>query len=302
MISSQVTVQKNRLLTSSAVIALITLLFASACKLFNALNTQYIGNNYIPPATGFIFIVIALMYCGVVLLSSRQSFFAQVLQRLALVYSCLWLLAFLTDSVQYTPFPEIDKWLLQLDSHLYFNTNQALNWLFHYPKLVSLLTYAYAFLQIELLGFFLILVVINHPQKLHESLFLLLSTALIGFAFYYFFPTIAPAGVISNHHFYKEQLDTSLKFKQIHQHLTPTTIEGGLIGMPSFHCIWALICQYYVRDWPYVWWGLLPFNSLLLIACVLLGWHYLVDVLAGIALFYLCLYMMKCKSTAILEK
>ncbi len=54
--------------------------------------------------------------------------------------------------------------------------------------------------------------------------------------------------------------------------------------MPSFHTIWALLCVYLLRDWKYPFIVLGLINSLLIIACVLLGWHYLSDVLVGVLL------------------
>jgi len=116
----------------------------------------------------------------------------------------------------------------------------------------------------------------------HEFYFLLLVSMIIGFVFYYFFPTMAPSSVIDSPYFLEEQRATALKFSQIHHYLQPTTIEGGLIAMPSFHVIWAYLCLYALRGWPILCGILFPVNCLLALACILLGWHYPIDLVGSI--------------------
>lgn len=55
-----------------------------------------------------------------------------------------------------------------------------------------------------------------------------------------------------------------------------------MISFPSFHVIWAWLCLYLVRQWRWVFILLLTMNFVLMVSCVLLGWHYCID-LAGSA-------------------
>jgi membrane-associated phospholipid phosphatase len=123
--------------------------------------------------------------------------------------------------------------------------------------------------------------------------FYLLCTALIGFGFYYFFPTTAPASVFNHSLFFQEQIDTGLKFKQIHQFMSPTTNNGGLIALPSFHMIWAILCVNLIKKWtiPYV--VLSIVNLLLISSCVLLGWHYITDIVGGLIVLLISYYLFK---------
>ncbi|HAT8115747.1 TPA: PAP2 family protein, partial [Legionella pneumophila] len=127
---------------------------------------------------------------------------------------------------------------------------------------------------------------------LKDYYFLLLCTTLMGFSYYYFFPTTAPASELQSSLFAPEQIATGLKFHQIHNHIQPTTIEGGLIALPSFHTIWAILCVYLIKDWFIPCLLLSIINVLLILSCVLLGWHYPIDILAAIILVGLSYYLL----------
>jgi membrane-associated phospholipid phosphatase len=58
---------------------------------------------------------------------------------------------------------------------------------------------------------------------------------------------------------------------------------AGLVTMPSFHAVLAVLCA--LACWPLRWlrWPAMVYNAVMLVATVRAGGHYLVDVLAGIA-------------------
>jgi membrane-associated phospholipid phosphatase len=118
------------------------------------------------------------------------------------------------------------------------------------------------------------------------------SSLLIGFIVYYFFPTTAPASVLHSDYFIKEQLATGLKFTQIHQYIQPTTLDGGLIAFPSFHVIWAWLCLYLIRSWFVVFYVFLFINILLIFSCVMLGWHYFLDIILSFLILLFCHYLL----------
>ncbi len=271
---------------------ILIFIFAIICQLYNYYHTHYIGNPYLPTYAHPIILYLCLIYSGVSVTFGPSHYVTKTSKRAIAVYLCLWVLVLLTDSVQYTPFKPIDHLLYQADQLLFFDTQRTLAWVFEHPAITKLLTYSYAFLEIEMVLLFLCLIVINDNQCLKETLFLLLSTALIGFSLYYFFPTLAPASILKSPYFFKEQLDTGIKFTQIHHYVYPSTMEGGMIALPSFHCIWALITQRYTKRWPYIWWLLLPINTLLITACVALGWHYLIDIIFSCLIYSLIVFLL----------
>ena len=61
----------------------------------------------------------------------------------------------------------------------------------------------------------------------------------------------------------------------------PTTNEGGLIALPSFHAIWAMLSVYLFKEWPVACFSLLSINIVLVASCILLGWHYPLDILGA---------------------
>lgn len=273
--------------------ALFIFLFSSAAIAINNTVTHYIGNQYVPYEQYYLIVPLILMLAGSYLMTDWDSIFTNLMKRTIFLYLFLCLLIFFTTAIQYTPFSPIDSALKQIDGFLLVDTNALLNWVYQHPLLSDLLTLSYAALNWELVFVFCLIVLTNDEKSSYEFYFIMLFTALIGFVFYYFFPTLAPASLIQNNHFFKQQYDTALKFHEIHQHMKPSTLEGGLIAMPSFHSIWALLCQYYLRRWPLLWFIALPLNALILVACVLLGWHYLVDILAAASLVGLSIFILK---------
>jgi membrane-associated phospholipid phosphatase len=194
------------------------------------------------------------------------------------------LIALATNAVQLTPFSPIDMYIVRFESKLNINMVRILEWTNTYPGFKDLLNVIYNSIHYQMSIIPLVIIVSGRFYLLREYYFLLLVTAIIGFAFYYFFPTTAPASIISSSLFSPEQTATGYKFNQIHNHINPTTKEGGLIALPSFHTIWAIFCVYLLKEWMIPCIILLVINVLLITSCVLLGWHYPIDILGGLIL------------------
>ncbi len=148
----------------------------------------------------------------------------------------------------------------------------------------QLLEFIYDSLAYQMCFLPLVLILLGRFERMKEYYFSCFLLPLWALVFTIFFLLTAPASVISSPFFSPYQMATGLKFQQIHHHVTPTTREGGLIAFPSFHTIWALLNVYLLKEWLIPCLFLLVLNMLLLISCVLLGWHYLIDVLGGIIL------------------
>lgn len=61
----------------------------------------------------------------------------------------------------------------------------------------------------------------------------------------------------------------------------------GFIGLPSFHVIWAWLCLYLIRSWRIAFFLLMPINGLIVLACILLGWHFPTDLLGSLVVLLL---------------
>jgi hypothetical protein len=285
----------NNRLTKYTLILAITVVFLSLCVLsLNYFIYQYPGNNYFPANFLSTSLLLVLIGAGFHIALGHHSRISTTIREFIYCYIIFSIIALASNAAQYSPFQPIDNLLIIIDNYMFFNNVSLLNILQNHPRLVHLLDIIYGSLSVQLFIIPVFCIVLQNTKRLREFYFLMLLTTLIGFTFYYFWPTIGPASAYNNPVFSPSQFATGLKFNQIRNHISPTTIDGGLIAMPSFHVIWAWYCVYLVIDYKYLFWPLLVINCILTIACVILGWHYLIDIIASMILIALC-HIFLCK-------
>jgi hypothetical protein len=290
-------VQLTRLITSKirapalltrhiffCVVALLFFCLSALALRLNTTHTHYVGNNYFPTNIIQVSTASLLIYLGFCLQYHTSHHLTQRVKEVFFFLGCMALMILGTNAMQYTPFPPIDHQILRWSEWMHVDFSLMMTWSHAHPTLYHIMEWIYNSLTYQLTYLPLILIVLGRFERLHEYYFLLLFTALIGFSFYYFFPTTAPASVINSPYFTEAQHATELKFQQIHRHIQPSTREGGMIALPSFHVIWAWLCVWLVRDWWWVFSPLLLLNISMVISCVLLGWHYILDVIASIVI------------------
>ncbi|ASQ45991.1 phosphatase PAP2 family protein [Legionella clemsonensis] len=265
----------------SVVSAFILGVLASVALAVNYFIYKFPGNNYFPPNTMLIALLLFLGFLGSYIQFGKASIVVKMTRELIYYFLVMSMIAFATNAVQYTPFTPVDEILIELEAALNINIVAIVGWTQRYPLLTQILVYIYDSLPYQMSVLPLIAIVIRKFSYLREFYCLLLISALLGFTIYYFYPTLAPATVLKSELFSSAQYATGIKFQEIHQHIPPSTIEGGMIAFPSFHAIWAWLCLYLMRWSRFIFLLLLPINSLLIVSCVLLGWHYPVDLLAS---------------------
>lgn len=204
------------------------------------------------------------------------------LRSLAWLYSVFLIITLATNAVQLTPYPPIDTSIVAFERYFGLNLLDIVIWANAHPLLGSVLSFAYATLNYQIAILPIIAIFLGLHEELYEYFVLMLLTMLFGFSFYYFFPTTAPASVFAQEYFRDVQIATGLKFWQIHQHIPPETDNGGLIALPSFHVIWAWLGMNMLRKQWFLMLLLVPINILLYISCVLLGWHYITDIIGSV--------------------
>lgn len=266
----------------SLISGILIVLFSISAVLVNHFFFHYPGNNYLPNSAypaGFSLLLILL---GVRIYLNKTHYISELIQAVLSLYIVMAIIALLTNAVQFTPFAPIDKYLLAIDRALGVNTPLLLEWIIKHPRLQYILVQIYDSLPFQMAFLPLIVAISGKFNILREYFCLMLVSALIGFVFYYFFPTTAPASNILSPYFSEFQHATGIKFSEIHHHMLPSTIEGGMIAMPSFHTIWAWFCIYLVRSSFLLFVFILPINLLLIVSCVLLGWHYFIDLIGSL--------------------
>ncbi len=260
--------------------AVLILLFLATIALFvNYFIYQYPGVMYVVlPELGITLIPIWL---GLYLQFGKESQIVLTFNHVIHYYLIITIITYATYCIQFTPFHPIDAAIVGLESKVNISMDKIVIWTNNKPLLYSILDAAYFSIGYQLIFIPLMIIVARHDEYYKEFSFLVLITAIIGFSFYYFFPTTAPASMAESAGFLDAQKATGLKFNQIHRYIQPETAEGGMIALPSFHVIWVMLIQYMVRVWPVVFTLLLPLNILVTISCVLLGWHYPIDILGS---------------------
>ncbi|MCC5793007.1 MAG: phosphatase PAP2 family protein [Legionellaceae bacterium] len=273
------------------------LLLAAVCSLVNRLVYQFPGNHYIPDNYFLSAIVLVLSYIGSRILFGARTRWASISLQLLMFFLVMSSLAFITNSIQYTPYPPIDTEIIALETAMGIHLPDLMDWIQQYPGIKWLMAYSYDSLALQMALLPLLLIVTNQPSvnqnehRLCVYYILMLWTVFVGFAFYYFFPTTAPASNMLSPWFMQSQYDTGIKFTQIRQYIAPTTMDGGMIALPSFHSIWAILCVYLIWPWPWARMLLIINNGILLLACVFLGWHYPLDILASIIILLFSLLL-----------
>lgn len=279
----------RRATNSICILILVSLLLTLSCIIIgiNTLYYKFPGNNYFPPHATIIGVTVLLMWCGSTLQFGRKHKISNTLKELVYFFMVMSIIALTTVAVQFTPFSPIDQSIVDLEVFLGFKMEVVLQWTAEHPRLNHLLATIYDSLPEQMSYLPLIVILCQRFERIKEYYFLLLFSALIGFSFYYFFPTLAPASIINSSLFGEAQRATGLKFQQIHHYIMPTTMDGGMVALPSFHAIWAWYCVYNIRDWPIAVAILLPINTLLIASCILLGWHYPMDIFFSLIIILL---------------
>jgi hypothetical protein len=248
---------------------------------------KYPGINYFPPHVIIIGFSLLLMWFGSILQFGKNHKISQTLKELIYFFLVMSVIALCTIAAQFTPFAPIDQSIVNLEESLGIKMESILEWSSDHPSIRNLLGFIYDTLPMQMSYIPLAIIISQRFQRIKEYYFLLIFSALLGFSFFYFFPTLGPASIINSPYFSVAQRAEGLKFQQIHHHIPPTTMDGGMVALPSFHTIWGLYCVYIIRDWPIAVAILLPINFLLILSCVLLGWHYPIDIIASIVIVLL---------------
>lgn len=263
---------------------IIILLFSLVLFQVNNYYFHYVGNNYYPLHTLVLGSTISLIMVGAWLqFNVNHALFIRSRETL-FFFAIMAAIALYTNAIQYTPFLPIDKKIISYEYILGIDLLKFMAWTAQYPHVKKLLTLIYNSLNYQMSVLPLLMIFLGHIHKIRQYYFLLLITAILGFSFYYLFPTTGPASNLNSPLFNSAQYATGIKFREIHAQLLPSTLEGGMIAFPSFHVIWAWFCVFLVWEIKGLRLFLLPINFLLIASCVLLGWHYPLDLVGSLVL------------------
>lgn len=260
----------------------------SLLALVNSLFFHYEHIAYFHVNQLYSLIALFPLFFGAIYLRPHSPNAALVIHTFSCYFIAFPFFAILTNNITSTPFAPIDSYIAAVDHLLHFNSVAVVAWVQHYPKLHAILSQFYNSVIFQLLLTPLAITLLREKKMARHFIILGLIGTLLVSIFYYFFPTIAPAGFYNDPIYSKAQYICAIHFYDIH-HSLPITQHGGcLISFPSFHVFIALWMTYLVKN---KWWLLIPIsiiNTIIIASTVLLGWHYLTDVMGGFILFFLC--------------
>ena len=139
------------------------------------------------------------------------------------------------NALQSTPFPPIDHTLIKIDQWMHINSAALMRWTHEHNYIHAVFMVVYNFLEYELVFLPVMLILFGARRRLTVFFIAQLSSYLIGGLIYYFWPTMAPSGIIHSPYFLPEQHDTSMRFYDVHHFIKTNATDGGLIAFPSFH-------------------------------------------------------------------
>lgn len=271
---------------------MLTIAFGILLSVINQVFTHFVG---VPYANWRFFLVIPLLL-GLSALSKLIQYDSPRVYNLVHGYSQYWILiianTMLLQGIQYTPFPTIDTTLAMIDQWLFFDTPHVLKWVYQH-KLDAFLRFFYDALTYELfflpgiVGFFI------PRSRFKRFLLAYLLASIAAEMIYYFLPTRAPASIFTSPYFSEVAQQTHIKFDAVHNSvkylLPPGT--GGLIAFPSLHVIVSIMYIYLCVDKRWMYFIVGTINVIIILATVMLGWHYLVDLIASIIISIACIYI-----------
>lgn len=273
------------------ILLVIALLFSVVYRIVNGLGANYSGIHYLPQRWIMITPIMIALFGFSLVVFKHQYNVARFVHSYTLYFLIFAVLSYLTGGIQLTPFSTIDSNLAQLDRMLGFSSIDWINWTYAHPWFASLMHKAYDSIIFELAFLPFIMMALRAQDRVYLYFLAIIISFLVGTTIYYFLPTTGLTHIFSSPHFAQIQHDTWIKFHEIHHYLPITTTSGGMIAFPSFHVIWAVLLAYCAYDRKWLFYPLLIWNTLMILATVCLGWHYLVDVIGGLVLAYFSILM-----------
>ncbi len=193
------------------------------------------------------------------------------------------------SAVLSTPFVIIDYHLVQWDHWLGFDVTAFMAWVHQFPGLSKVFWFSYNTWEYQVLLTPLLLALLKKSKEVNRYFIASAICLIICNLIYYFFPTIAPAGVLHSPYFISQEYNLVTRFYEVHQHLPISNFDGGMVSFPSGHVIYALLVLAAWRKIKVVFYPLLVLNFFLIIATMAIGAHYLVDVIASFIIVTLTL-------------
>ena len=195
--------------------------------------------------------------------------------------------------------PLIDPTLIALDARLGYHWPDLIAWLAQYPALAQGLGYVYHSSLPQIFLTIILLAALSRELALHRFLLVGIVTLILAVAIWWAMPSVGPSAFqpIPEDH----RIATGLYYSPAYgdflrslvevgpPRITPEVITG-VVAFPSYHMIMALMVVWFTRGTV----AFLPaalVNTAMVPATLSHGGHHLIDLLGGLAVFALGLWI-----------
>jgi len=190
-----------------------------------------------------------------------------------------------------SPFPFQDAQVKALDLALGFDWLSADLAFRRYPLLMRVLEIAYGLMLIEALLVLVGLTLLGHDRMVSKVFAVLILSYLATLLGHFLVPLIPPPAQIVDLQVNGLPDTGAVTFVDLIAGLRDGSRRSfdsaripGLISLPSFHAVMAVLCTWAARPLRLLFPVLVPVNLCMLVSTIPCGGHYLLDVIAGVLL------------------
>jgi len=191
-------------------------------------------------------------------------------------------------------FPLVDRYLAASDAAIGFDWLSSFTWIQDHPAINLMLGLSYASIFPQIIVLMVVLSITRRLDRMREFLWLFVLTLLIIVPLSWLFPAEsawAYFGVTDRIDAYHLADFTALRTG--HMQEIDVSRTNGLITFPSFHAALALILIYTTRGIRVLFPLSLGLNVLMIASTPSAGGHYCVDILAGLAVVPLAIFILR---------
>lgn len=189
--------------------------------------------------------------------------------------------------------PLADKQLLAIDKAIGFDWLAGWNWITAYPLLLRAANFLYVSLTWQALYLCLLLGLMARVRSMREIFWIIFASAMLTDIGAIFFPAYGPFETFGLSATQGEYLPDMKHLKAGGDLSFALSRMTGVVSFPSFHTVLALAYAYGFRKTGVIGYVIAALNALMLLTVPFIGGHYLIDMIAGAAVFLISLASVK---------
>jgi hypothetical protein len=208
-------------------------------------------------------------------------------------------------------FPLVDAEMAALDAALGFDWIAYLQWFNRHPSLDAIAQAAYHSILAQPFLIILLLAITRQPERVYAFVVMMVVALAVTCLIALFLPALGPYEffrVTAVDHpeialITEAKMTAPIMWLRAADFSVPMPeVTVGLISFPSYHSATAVIYMWAGWRTPYLRWGIVVVNAVMLLATPIHGSHYLVDVIAGIAIAAVAIMVTRWMFAAITQK